>query len=89
VTSCKQLAKTLVYDRYSEKGTAVEVMKNRKRRLVAHELVKARGDGQATNKQQRPKTRITNAFARLADADVKSAPVVNALQGLGCVATAL
>jgi hypothetical protein len=88
VTSRKQLAKTLpdvVYDRYAEKGSAVDVMKGRKRRLVAHELVQARGGGQAANEQQRPRTSITNPFARLPDAKDKSSLFLNTVQGLGCV----
>ena len=78
----------LIYKRYVEMDGAVEINRDRKRRLVDHKLMEAKcvhGDGQATRVTQWPKICIHNTFGTLLGAKLKFAPFVNAVQGLGCV----
>jgi hypothetical protein len=67
---------------------AVEINRDRKRRLVEHKLMKAHcvnGDGQAARATPWPKICIHNTFGTFLGAKLKFAPFVNAVQGLGYV----
>jgi hypothetical protein len=63
----------LIYKRYVEMDGAIEINRDRKRRLVEHKLMKAHcvnGDGQAARATQWPKICIHNTFGTLLDAKV-------------------